>query len=299
MRFTKTRLVLLILLSALALWVPQQKNLREAQRALNEAEVKRLDLDQRIALAAQTLETIGRETRAEKLRHHDAVSALARAEQETPKTEPEVPWLSPPETLPQWNADSPYVWYRKEIFPRLPVQVFTDKGEIRREVASVLDADQRQQTSLNVTLSRLVAEYRALEVANAERIEEHEAHISGMEGPKVTLRIKPLPEEGARMKQDFEIALRNELGEQRANLVMQLGAPWFNAQFSQFGADPKIISLVQHRNGTYNISIKNGQRRMSAGGVRKLTDYIPSQLIPFFTEALQQPPPGGAEIQTP
>src|SRR5687767_13877744 len=61
MRFTKTFLVLLILLSTLGLWVTQQENLREAQRAVDEAEAKRLDLNQRIALAAETLETIGRE----------------------------------------------------------------------------------------------------------------------------------------------------------------------------------------------------------------------------------------------
>src|SRR5437763_353838 len=77
-------------------------------------------------------------------------------------------------------------------------------------------------------------EHRAMQVPHSDRTDEHLRGIAG-DGTKMTIRINPMPEEGARLKQEFEAALRNELGEQRADLVMKLSEGWLDSQFSRFG----------------------------------------------------------------
>ena len=278
----KTTLVLLVLLAALALWIPQQSRLVQARLAVEEAEAQRVKLDERTAAATAALESSRQELRAQESNRAEVLAAVAKGEEELARVDPESRWLAPPATLPDWRAESPYVWLRKEILPTLPVQVFTQSVELRGDVASVLNANEEQQRALNTALPRLLAEYRSLEVANAERTDEHLPGIEG-EGPKVTVRIKPMPEEGARLKQQFETALRNELGEQRSDLVMKLSEGWLNEQLNHFGAEPNTISAMRHPNGTYSISVKSGGNWWTHRGVSSIADHIPPHLLPLFT----------------
>jgi hypothetical protein len=172
------------------------------------------------------------------------------------------------------------------MLPKLRVRAFTENGELRGEVAEVLTASEPQLNSLNTTLPRLLAEYRALEVSNAERIDES---LPGLEGgdQKVTVRFKPMPEEGARLKQRFEAALQSELGGQRADLVMKLSQGWLYEQFNRFGNEPKTISVSRHPNGTYDIHIESGNGSSFVGSTAKIyDDYIPAHLRPLFSDVL-------------
>ncbi len=286
----KTTLVLLVLLAALAMWIPQQSRLAQARLAVEEAEAQRVRLEERVATAAAVLESVRRDLRAQVTRRAETLAAAAQVEQELARVDPESRWVAPPAMLPDWSAESPYVWLRKEILPILPVQVFTQSGELRADVASVLTANEEQQRALNTALPRLLAEYRSLEAANAERTDEHLTGIEG-DGPKVTVRIKPMPEEGARLKQQFETALRNELGEQRSDLVMKLSEVWLNEQSNHFGAEPNSISAMRHPNGTYSISIKSGGNWWTHRGVSRMEDHIPPHLLPLFSDVLGEGEP--------
>ena len=285
MRVRKTTLILVVLLAALALWIRQRHRLAQVRLALAETGARRARLDGRIAAATASLESTRRLLHEQHVNHAATVAAAAKVEQELARVDPGSQWVVPPSASPDWNAGSPYVWLRKEILPYLGVKVFTDDGELRPEVASVLTANAQQQRALNTAAPRLLAEYRALEVANAERTDEHLPGTAG-DGPKMTIRIKPMPEEGARLKQEFETALRSELGGQRADLVMKLSEGWLASQFSQFGQVPKTISVIRHPDGTFNASIQSGHSSTSVGGTTTIDKYIPPHLLPLFSDML-------------
>ena len=284
-RFGKLALVMLILMGAAAVWIPRQRDLQQSRIALANAKARRAELEEHVVTAATALESARRELRGQKAGGRELQDAVAKAGRELAKVDPESRWVTPPVTLPDWNGDSPYLWLRKEMLPKLPVEVFTETGALREEVGSILTLDQNQRATLNATLSRLLAEYRTLEAAKAERTDEHLPGIAGQEGDKISVRVQPLPEEGKRLKQEFETALRTELGVQRADLVIQAGDNWLDSQFSQFGAEPKTISLIHNPGGSYNISIQSGRSWFSTGGPWQIINrHIPAHLRPLFSE---------------
>ncbi len=281
----KTTLILLVGLAALVVWIPQQGKLAQARLAFAEAEAQRAKLDERIARAAAELESVRRELRAQQSNRAATLAAVAKAEQELARIDPEGLWLAPPPTLPDWNADAPYVWLRKEMLPKLWVSVFTDDGELRGDIAAVLTLTESQQRAVDATLPRLLAEYRALEVANAERVDELVSG-EGKDGPKVTVRIKPLPVAGARLKQQVELALRSNLGEQRGTLLLELSSDWLNSQFSRFGTAPKTISVARQPDGGYSIEIQDWNSHQFTSGVPRIDSYIPAHLLPLFSAVM-------------
>ncbi len=285
-RLQKSTVAALVFLAALMVWIPGQLRLRQARRVLSETQAQLAALDERLAASAAALESAQRDWRAQNASHDQARVAVAMAERELARVDPEVRWSALPAVLPEWNGDSPYVWLRKEIFSTLPVGVFTERGELRREVAMVLTADEAQLRALNTALPRCLADYQALEAATAERIDQHLPDNSG-DGTTLTLRIKPLPEERARLLNEFETALRQELGEQRAGLLMQVAGGWLASQFSQ---DQKIISMTRRPEGDFRINTENGYSKSSVGWRANsrvpVPEYVPSHLLPRFAELL-------------
>jgi hypothetical protein len=287
-RFGKLAVVMLILMGTAAVWIPQRWNLQRARIALANAKARHAQLEEHIVRVATAMESARQELHAQKAVGRELQAAVEKAGRDLAKVDPESRWVTAPATLPDWNSDSPYLWLRKEMLPKLPVEVFTETGALRDEVASILTRDQNQKTTLNANLTRLLAEYRTLEAAKAERTDEHLPGIAGQPGDKITVRVQPLPEEGARLKQQFETALRTELGTQRADLVSQTGENWLDSQFSQFGTEPKTISLIRHPGGSYNISIKSGNSWFSTGGPwQAINHQIPIHLRPLFSELIE------------
>jgi hypothetical protein len=292
----KTTLILLILFAALAVWLPLQSKLARARLAVADAETQRARIEDRIAAAMAALHSIRTELHFQRETRVEAVAAVAKAEEDLARVDPESRWVAPPSALPDWGVESPHVWLRKETLPGLEVGALTDDGELRTDVAAVFTVTESQQRALNAALPRVLAEYRALEVASAERIDEPVPGI-GEDIARVTLRINPMPEEGARLKEQFKAALQNELGEQRAELLLQFSAGWLSLQFNRFGAEPRTISVTRHPNGTYDISSRSANGSSFVGSTPKIhDDYIPAHLLPLFGDVLGQddfPNPGG------
>src|SRR5216117_3845429 len=96
----KTTLILLVLLAALAMWIPQQRRLAQARLDLAEAEAQRIRLDGRIATATAALESVRRELRAQHSNRAGTLAAVAKAEQELARVDPQSRWAEPPTTLP-------------------------------------------------------------------------------------------------------------------------------------------------------------------------------------------------------
>ncbi len=287
-RHSKAALVLLIVLAGLGVWMVQQARLNRLRSALAQTHSQQLRLGERTDALMAELGSAHAELLAAKASRTRADADVAALEQQLAKIDPEIRWALPPTTLPDWNAESPYVWLRKDMLPRLPVSVFTDTGEINSEVALVLTADAKQQQRLNATLARLLSDYRALETAQAHRTEDHLPGIAGQDGLKTTVQVDPMPEQGAQVRKQFESALRDELGRQRADLLLQTGEAWLESEFSSSGTEPKTISVIRHPNGSYNISIKSGGSWLSTGGpAQVVTNQIPARFLPLFSDVLE------------
>jgi hypothetical protein len=295
MKRNKLRLVLLILAAATVAWTIRQQQLQIIRRDMAEMEAQAMVADERIRTAEEEMSAAQSRLAAEKLGQQRALAEAAKAARELAKRDPESLWSSPPATLPEWNAESPFVWLRKEIISKLPVKAFQASGELRPEVAYVLTLAPAQQTALNAALKRCLEGYRQAETASVERLDEHLPNVAGQEGAKLTIRVTPVPEEGAQARREFEAALRNVLGDQRADLLLQVSRGWLTSEFGQPDAKPesKTISLVRNPDGNLFLSIKTGGSSQSMGvdknHLEVMNEYLPPHLLPFFREFLETP----------
>ncbi|PWU16802.1 MAG: hypothetical protein C5B50_12710 [Verrucomicrobia bacterium] len=287
----KAIVILLVLLVALAVGIPEQRKVAAARTGLAEVRKKQAALEKRSAEAAAALDSVRQELRVLRTSRDRTLSATRQMEQALAKSEPDSRWAAPPTDGGGWDAESPYVWLRKDFLPQLPVTVFGDDGQLLPQVAEVLCAGPSAYHSLNEKLKHLLAEYKKLEAANVQRIEKPLAGISS-DGPQVTVQIKPLVEEGAQLKQQFQAALLQTFGQQRTDLLMQAGNGWFDSRNNDFATEPKTYSVVRHPDGSYNLSIKSGGNWSSVGGIKDISPYIPAHLLPLFSEVVESAAPG-------
>lgn len=290
-RLFKIIVLLLVLFAATAVWIPRQRALAASRARLAEKKALQQNLQQHIDAANAELSSLRADLKTENTRRRQTQSAIAHAQAELNKIDPQSRWTAPPENLPDWNSDSPYVWLRKEILPQLPVKAFTENGALNQDVASVLTLDPKQTAALNTTLTDIMAEYHALETSKVQKSDEHLPGIAEQDGEKLTLVVPPQPDDGKMYKQQFETALRDALGAQRADLLLQTAETWLDEQFSQSGAKPKTISILRHPDGSYSLSVKSGNGWFSTGGPWPIIQRnIPAHLRPLFNEIVQPQP---------
>ena len=271
-------------LTCLALW---QQKLTASNRALVEIQKQNVEFQRRLAEATATRDSTRQQLRDQRKNLEQKQAALAKAEQELARVAPETRWASPPANVPEWDDSSPYVWLNKSMLAILPGGPFTDRADLRDDVAATLVLDATAKQALNEKLSGLLAEYHALEAAHAERIDEPLPGIAN-DGPQVTVRVTPFPEEGERVKQQFKEAVLEVLGQQRAGLVLENAAGWLDSQFAASGSEPKTISVVRHLDGTYNLSVHTANSWFSTGGFSNLSDHVQDYLLPFFSQPFEQ-----------
>ncbi len=157
----KTIVILGIVLAAAAIWVPRQIALVQARRGLDGLRAQQAAVAQQLAADDQALEEAQRKLEAEVNERNRHVAAVARVEHELKEEHPETRWVDPPSQWPEWNPESPYVWIRKEIIPKLPVTAFTDDGSLRPEVGLVMTINPVEMQRLNHTLSDLLRQVRS------------------------------------------------------------------------------------------------------------------------------------------
>jgi hypothetical protein len=288
----KSTLIVLIAVVVLAAWTWRESGLRRLQRQVNVLAAEKQRVEEQMAADAQELETLRARIADEKARDGKVLAEMEVAQRALAKADPESRWAEPPASTPDWNAESPYIWVRKEMVPKFSVPMFTKSGAMQPGVGSVLAVDDGTMRSLNSQLERLLADYRTLEVAGVRPSDKHLAGVQG-DGTKATIEIPPRPEDGARFKARFEAALNEQLGFQRASLILESAEGWIDSQFSGFGTEPKIISLIRLPNGGFTVSIKSGQQWFSCGVPADRPDmvgeYIPPHLLPLFKDVLTVP----------
>jgi len=188
-------------------------------------------------------------------------------------------WSSPPKALPELNLESPYIWLDKEVLPKLPLQTIGKEGEITKEIAEILGVSRAQLDRVNQKLVEIVAENRTLAQNSAEIVHEDVLSTGSSDGTKISVKIQVPTEATEQLKDRYQSAISDEVGEDRKDLLCRSVATqsWLN---TEFGVKPEIISVVRHPNGTYNIGFK--ERGSSFGGITKLEDYLPDFVLPLF-----------------
>jgi hypothetical protein len=283
-----------LLLGSLVLWRGRQEStgLRATATALQ----------QRILTASNELATA--QTRAESLRQDleretaergrllAELADLGRRAPQAPAA-PESALAVPPANLPAWDPDSPYVWLEKSLLPRLHFNGFLPDGSLDPEVAKVLTLEEADQRKLGESLKRIVAEHRREEMTHARVVEEHLPDVANKEGPKFTLRIEPMTEISTRLRAEFEAALVQHLGEQRAQFLKDASVSWLSDVFQEYQTESGTVSFVILPNGQFSMARRNGTGTMSASGSGDFRVYIPEHLhhlIPAdFAQAAKKP----------
>jgi hypothetical protein len=279
-----------VLAGAITIAVWQQLQWRATNRAAAKSGSELTEL--RLQRAAKEEALAQRRRELEEQRHQSAAETakLAKATHDAEAAAAPNLWAEPPAQLPAWDPASPYVWLKKEMLPQFPVQVLDDSGQLSAEVAAVLMVPPAIRQHLNGELRKLLEDSQAAETARAERTDEHLPGIAQGEGEKLTIKVPPSPEEGARLRQAFEATLRADLGEGRAALVLNTAAGWLDSHFSEFGNEARIVSVLRRPNGTYDIATRAGSSWFSTGGMTSLDDYVPAHLRPLFEPITGQPP---------
>lgn len=286
MRTHRLLILLTVIGLGIALWIIGQRQLQARRSALNgqAAEVTRL---RDLASAEQVeVDRLRRELDSERQLALEATARGAALAARPSEPGPDAQWNAPPSTLPDWNPTSPYVWIQKSLLPEIPVQPFEDTGLLQSGLGPILALDPQRERALNETLSRLVADARALEAASALLSSEHLSGIADQPGEKLTLQVPGQSAAARQLRSQVESALRTELGESRSELVLHWGKAWLEEQFERSAAS--TYSVVRHPDATYGIRIETGSSGMSVGGSDAFINYIPHHLRPWF-ESLQNP----------
>ncbi len=288
--FRKRSLVLLIFSAALILWMVRESEINEARRYIQKNQAELVKLTNYVLSAEENLESLRAELRDAKRRRDESLVAVHDARQQLFKDSPESRWVTPPNDLPAWIEESPYIWLRKDRLDVLSVQPFNNDGTLRGEMLTVLVTTPEQNAALANRLPALLNEYRVMEASKARYLDKP---LSGIENGTIkTVSLEPIPEEGATIKKRFEAALRETVGSQRADLILRLSEPWLDEQFGQTGA-ARTISVVRHPDGEYNLSIKGKNNWFSCGVPKRFAglqfkDHIPPHVLPMFADIIPE-----------
>ncbi len=276
-----SRRVIAVVIAAIGvtLTLPRGHQMREARRDL-------ADLSERAATGKAATIALDAETQRwrDQIDRNRAARASAQAaanalEKELATIDPESRWTTPPTADREWDPQSPYVWLRKDLLASFTMSPFDDRGHLRPEIATFLSADTMQIRALDAAVSRLDAENKRLEIANAKLTDRHPPGVKHLEGAKqLTLRVESQPETSGRMLTEFRDALRSALGAQRAELIEDTAEEWL-----RFKGQSKTFSVVRQPDGSFDGVTEIGTTKTSTSGSRTLETYVPQHLLPFFS----------------
>ena len=281
MLYSRIIVVLLLGVPALLMGLRQASNQSRAEARLTEELARLGTLREAIAASELAVRETRAEARSQSSARDRALASLRTLEQAASSANSESRWVEPPSQLPDWNAESPYVWLEKESLPWLPIRPFVEDGILDSSVAELLKVEPDQRSAISAKIRALSGEFRKLETAHTRVTTNHPPGLNGP-GKKITIEVEPLPHEGAQIREEMAAFLRDTVGHQRAELLLGMGRLWLDKHFNDFGAASKTIGVIQHPNGTQNISIRSGMMWMSTAGPRVIEDHVPSHLRHFF-----------------
>jgi hypothetical protein len=198
-------------------------------------------------------------------------------------------WTRQPEQWPDWNAASPYVWVPKRALKRLQAPVWDNADRLRDEIVALLGIEPEARDAIDTVVRGTLGEWRSGEVAMAALSADPLPNLAG-EGEAVTVHVPPQPRLATRLRGELRFALRQHLGEQRADLFEHFASWRLDAEFGSEAHPPspdqfKIYS-VRPSGKVYHIATKGWGGSMATTG--NWRQNIPEHLHPIFEEALKK-----------
>lgn len=287
MKLHKLSLVLLIVLTGLLIWIPRQRRISQSREALASLRAEKAQAENNIATATEELNVVQKKLNAETELQRAVLSEAATAARALAKADPGSRWATPPDATPDWNHESPFIWIRKEMVPKFGVPMFKPSGAMEPDVASVLAIDRTTLGALNSRLKQVVADYHAVELSHAKRIEKHLPGVRA-DARMATVEIQPMGDVGAGFIERFKTVTQEALGMSRSDLVLQSTEGWLEDQFASATTGTKTFTVIRNANGTLSVSFKSAGSSMSAGvdSPEMISYYIPAHLLPLFGDVL-------------
>ena len=279
-------LALLVLAAALLFWLPGGLEFQQKTLELSAMRSRLSNLDLQISEQESALNAARLRTEELKRLRREASASVQKATSALAKSDPEARWALPPSEPPQWDAVSPYIWLPKDFLSRLRIPIFSQTGRLSDAAAATFAIDPASRKTLDDRITQQVDDYRATEVANAERLNPAPVDLA-TNTQAMTLRIEPMPEAANQFKAQVGQTLRETLGSQRADLMMQSAQDWLD----NFGTNQKTFSVAHRTGGGFSIKIEEGE----SGGLsteipgddpQSLGQYIPGNLLPLFVTGL-------------
>jgi hypothetical protein len=291
--FLRRRILIpLIAFAALAIWIPRQQAISQAERALEETKLQLVSLSNQVESASVERESARKSLIEQKTSSDRSLALLSAAERELASDSPEARWATPPAVLPNWNSDSPFVWVRKELVKNVNGEPFAADGSLDQQAAVVMALSNEQVSRLKQLLPPILAEYRNLESAQVKYADGHLPGITGT-GEAITIEVTALPEEGAKLMAQYLSALRSVIGEQRTELLLAIDHGELEQTFGQVetASPPARISVHRHPDGSWNIAIRRLHGGSMSTSIPKgrqelFGNYIPPHLLRFFAEVI-------------
>ncbi len=225
------------------------------------------------------------EVRREEIAAEIARAAEAKAMAEFSAINPDAQWAEPPETLPDWNPASPFIWIPKDLLTQIPSEPFSQNGSLNPGVAEVLGISPETRKELDRLVAAGLERFRQMEFTNVYLSTNHLPGVSHIEGKKLTIELRPPPEAGPQLKEELISAFVSKLGAQRAEILMQQGRKWFVENLSAFEPESKFISVAwRPPPNAYSLTIKGPGVWKSYGGLSDLKGLVPDHVLPYFSE---------------
>jgi hypothetical protein len=267
------------------------------QMGLNKGSAKlaaaRAELDKTIrerGAVEERVETLRNQISEERAQRDSALAAVALAGRQAIEEQSAARWSQPPASPPDWNPASPYVWLRKDAVARLGVRPFNEDRSLSDQICAVLDISAAARAEIEPVLQRGFAEWRASEVALAERSGEPLLMRSN-KGRPVTVRVPPQPELASRLRGEMDAVLKNQLGEQRAELFKRFAESSIDTMLGPakpVGGEARArVYSVQRDGEMFRIGFDiYGSSTLTVSPDWRFV--IPENLHPLFEGALEQ-----------
>lgn len=281
----RTLIALAILGVGAGIWIWQWRVMGERARATEAMRQQLASLEKEARDAELDLEKAKNEAENEKKGVVAAWHLEAKSRSDLAQLDPDARWSLPPSGTPEWDTNSPYAWLPKDQLTNFGLKVFRADGRLTDEAASTFAINGEALKKLNGELAQHVSDFQSMELAGVVRTD---GQMDGLptNGQMVVLHINAMPDQGNQFVAEVQSSLESELGEQRTDLIMQLGQSWL----AEFGKDEKTYGVTRMKDGSLHIRVNTGQSNMSTelfpDDVASLSRYIPSYLVPEILDAL-------------
>lgn len=181
-------------------------------------------------------------------------------------------WAKPPDSLPEWNLNSPYIWLSKDSLTKLPIPALGSRGSIDGSMAELFGIPPELAKDLNAATAEVFRRLESLESELATATTPSEKPNS------LQLQIQIPTAAMSELKSSFEEAFHRFLGPQRAEIILGLGRSWSDEVFSL----EKSFTVTLLPGDTYEIASSGGGIYRSFGGTSSLDGLLPSHLTARF-----------------